>query len=57
MKKVFILCPASQYKHLKNTVPWNYWHLKICKIFHNLYKPFLFIIFEMLFNAVLLDIF
>ena len=57
MKKVFLLCPSSQQKHLKNTVIYKYRHLKICKIFHNLYKPFLFIIFQMRFNAFLLNIF
>jgi len=57
MKKVFLLCPSSQQKHLKNTVIYQYRHLKIGKIFHNLYKTFLFIIFEMRFNAVLLNIF
>lgn len=57
MKKVFLLCPSSQQKHLTNTVLYAYWHLKIWKIFHNLYKPFLFIILEMCFNAVLLNIF
>lgn len=57
MKKVFPLCPSSQQKHLKNAVLCKYWYLKICKIFHNLYKPFLFIIFEMRFNAVLFNIF
>ena len=57
MKKVFLLCPSSQQKHLKNTVIYKCRHLKICKIFHNLYKPFLFIIFQMRFNAFLLNIF
>lgn len=57
MKKVFLLCISSQQKHMKNTVLSTYWHLKISKIFHNLYKPFLFIIFEMPLNGVLFDIF
>lgn len=57
MKKVFLLCRSSQQKHLKNTVLSNYWYLKICKIFHNLYNTFMFIIFQMRFNAVLFDIF
>lgn len=37
MKKVFLLCLSSQQKHLKNTVLYKYWPLKISKIFHNLY--------------------
>lgn len=57
MKKVFLLYPSSQHKHLKNTALFKYMHLKIRKIFHNLYKPFMFIIFEMRFNTVLFNIF
>lgn len=57
MKKVFLLCPSSQQKYLKNTVLYTYWHLKICKIIYYLYKTFMFIIFEMRFNAFLFNIF
>ena len=57
MKKVFLLYPSSQHKHLKNTALFKYMHLKIRKLFHNLYKPFMFIIFEMRFNTVLFNIF
>lgn len=57
MKKVFLLCPSSQQKHLKNTVLYEYWQLKICKIFYYLYKPFLFIIFQMRFNTLDFNIF
>jgi hypothetical protein len=57
MKKVFLLCPSSQQKHFKNTVLHSYPHLKVCKIFNYLYKPLLFIIFHMRFNAVRFNIF
>ena len=57
MKKVFLLCPSSQQKHLKNTVLYDHWYLQICKIFYYLYKPFLFIIFKMRFNTLHFNIF
>lgn len=57
MKKVFLLCPSSQQKHLKNTVLYDHWYLQICKIFYYLYKSFLFIIFKMRFNTLHFNIF